>query len=85
MKDYNATYRSKLITAEQVAELIKSDTDIIVAQCASEPQGCMNYEVAQTEPQITGVTPPIATSGFGSTSGGAYGTSNVQKYIKITK
>jgi hypothetical protein len=45
----------------------------------------MNYEVAQTEPQITGVTPPIATSGFGSTSGGAYGTSNVQKYIKITK
>lgn len=42
MKDFNATYRSKLITAEEVANLIKSDTDIIVAQCASEPQGCMS-------------------------------------------
>ncbi len=42
MKDFNATYQSKLITAEQVANLIKSDSDIIVAQCASEPQGCMS-------------------------------------------
>lgn len=45
----------------------------------------MNYEVAQTEPQITGVTPPTAAGGFGSTSSGAYGTSNLQKYIKIVK
>lgn len=42
MKDYNSIYRSKLITIEQVADLIKSDSDIIVAQCASEPQGCMS-------------------------------------------
>lgn len=45
----------------------------------------MNYEVAQTEPQITGVTPPTPAGGFGSTSGGALGTINIQKYIKIVK
>lgn len=42
MKDYSSIYKSKLITIEQVADLIKSDSDIIVAQCASEPQGCMS-------------------------------------------
>lgn len=30
-----------MTNAEQVADLIESDTDIIAAQCASEPQGCM--------------------------------------------
>ncbi|PKM92560.1 MAG: 4-hydroxybutyrate--acetyl-CoA CoA transferase, partial [Elusimicrobia bacterium HGW-Elusimicrobia-4] len=35
-------YQSKLISTEQVADLIQSNTDIIVAQCASEPQGCMS-------------------------------------------
>lgn len=39
--DIESVYKSKLINAEQVADLIESDTDIIVAQCASEPQGCM--------------------------------------------
>lgn len=42
MKDLNKLYKSKLITTEQVAGLIQSDSDIIVAQCASEPQGCMS-------------------------------------------
>jgi acyl-CoA hydrolase len=42
MTDYKSIYKSKLITIEQVADLIKSDSDIIVAQCASEPQGCMS-------------------------------------------
>ncbi len=45
----------------------------------------MNYEVAQTEPAITGVTPPTGAGGFGSTSAGAYGVMNVQKYKKIDK
>lgn len=45
----------------------------------------MKYEVAQTEPAIAGVTPPSAEAGFGSTSGGAFGQTNVQKYIKIQK
>ncbi len=43
----------------------------------------MKYEVAQTEPVIVGVTPPTASAGFGSTSGGAYGAMNVQNYVKI--
>lgn len=41
MKNYQDTYRNKLITAKEVADLIVSDSDIIVGQCASEPQGCM--------------------------------------------
>jgi acyl-CoA hydrolase len=35
-------YRNKLISIEDAVSLIKSDTDVIVAQCASEPQGCMS-------------------------------------------
>lgn len=45
----------------------------------------MQYEVAQTEPVITGVTPPTVAAGFGSTSGGAYGQMNIQKYKKIVR
>ncbi|HKL02755.1 MAG TPA: hypothetical protein VJ911_03735 [Cryomorphaceae bacterium] len=42
----------------------------------------MWYEVAQTDPAITGVTPPTVEAGFGSTSGGAFGNSNIQKYLR---
>ena len=42
MNDFTKRYKSKIISTEQVADLIKSNTDIIVAQCASEPQGCMS-------------------------------------------
>jgi len=35
-------YREKLISIEEAVQFIQSDTDIIVAQCASEPQGCMS-------------------------------------------
>lgn len=41
MKDYQKIYKDKVISTKEVANLIKSNTDIIVAQCASEPQGCM--------------------------------------------
>jgi acyl-CoA hydrolase len=34
-------YRSKLISADEAASHIRSDNDVIVAMCASEPQGCM--------------------------------------------
>lgn len=37
-----AIYREKLISIEEAVSFIKSDTDIILAQCASEPQGCMS-------------------------------------------
>ncbi len=35
-------YSEKLISIEEAIRFIKSDTDIIVAQCASEPQGCLS-------------------------------------------
>ena len=43
----------------------------------------MKYEVAQVNPSIQGVTPPSASAGFGSTSGGAFGVLNVQNYLRI--
>jgi hypothetical protein len=46
-------------------------------------QDSMWYEVAQVDPAIAGVTPPTAGEGFGSTSGGAYGTMNIQKYYWV--
>jgi acyl-CoA hydrolase len=42
MNNNEKTYADKLISIEDAIGLIKSDTDIIVAQCASEPQGCMS-------------------------------------------
>jgi acyl-CoA hydrolase len=35
-------YRSKLIAIDEAVAHIQSDNDVIVAQCASEPQGCMS-------------------------------------------
>ena len=46
-------------------------------------QDSMWYEVAQVEPAIQGIAPPTAAAGFGSTSNGAYGTTNIQKYYWI--
>jgi acyl-CoA hydrolase len=34
-------YRSKLIAIDEAVSHIATDNDVIVAQCASEPQGCM--------------------------------------------
>jgi len=42
----------------------------------------MKYEIAQTDPEIPGVTPPTPEGGFGSTSSGAFGVLNVQTYVK---
>lgn len=42
MKDFQKIYHDKLISIEEAVNLIKSDSDVIVAQCASEPQGCMS-------------------------------------------
>lgn len=35
-------YRSKLVAVDDAVSRIESDNDVIVAQCASEPQGCMS-------------------------------------------
>jgi acyl-CoA hydrolase len=42
MNPLETLFKNKLISIEEAVGLIKSDTDIIVAQCASEPQGCMS-------------------------------------------
>ncbi len=42
----------------------------------------MLYEIAQVEPPLQGVTPPTPRGGFGSTSGGAFGIANIQRYVK---
>ena len=36
------TYKSKLVSIDEAVSHIESDNDVIVAQCASEPQGCMS-------------------------------------------
>jgi hypothetical protein len=43
----------------------------------------MRYEIAQTSPEVVGVTPPTPEGGFGSTSGGAFGDSNIQVYERV--
>lgn len=43
----------------------------------------LTYEVAQTQPAQSGVTPPTAAAGFGSTSGGAFGDLNIQQYFRM--
>lgn len=35
-------YKSKLVSIDEAVSRIKSDDDVIVGQCASEPQGCMD-------------------------------------------
>jgi len=42
MTSVESVYQQKLISIEEAVGLIRSDSDIIVAQCASEPQGCMS-------------------------------------------
>ncbi len=42
----------------------------------------MKYEIVQTQPDL-GATPPTPEAGFGSSSGGALGDTNVQTYIRI--
>ncbi|HEY3270475.1 MAG TPA: acetyl-CoA hydrolase/transferase C-terminal domain-containing protein [Geothrix sp.] len=40
--NHQDVYRSKLLPVDEAVSHIRSDYDVIVAQCASEPQGCMS-------------------------------------------
>jgi hypothetical protein len=42
----------------------------------------MRYEVVQMQPSLN-LSAPTPEGGFGSTAGGAYGETNVQKYLKL--
>ncbi len=46
------------------------------------PPDSMLYEIVQTNPNI-GALPPTPEAGFGSSNGGALGTINIQKYIRL--
>lgn len=50
----------------------------------THPSFLLTYEVVQTEPNI-GATAPTADAGFGSSSGGALGDTNIQKFVYIDK
>ena len=39
--DWLDVYKHKLIAIDEAVSKIGSDSDVIVGQCASEPQGCM--------------------------------------------
>jgi len=39
---HTTLFRSKVLPLDEAVALIRSDNDVIVAQCASEPQGCMS-------------------------------------------
>jgi len=39
--NHQELYRSRLVSADEAVQHIKSDDDVIVAMCASEPQACM--------------------------------------------
>jgi len=40
--NFQEEYKKKHVSIEEAVSRIKSDDDIVVAQCASEPQGCMS-------------------------------------------
>lgn len=42
MSDWNEEYRRRLVSIDEAIKVIKSGDDVIVAQCASEPQGTMS-------------------------------------------
>jgi len=42
MSDWNGEYRKRLVSIDEAIRVIKSGDDVVVAQCASEPQGTMS-------------------------------------------
>lgn len=60
------------VTSEGMFEITKATTGYT-----------MKYEVVQTQPSLG--TPPTPAAGFGSTSAGALGVNNIQKFVQIVK
>ena len=60
------------VTSEGMFEITKATTGFT-----------MKYEVVQTQPSLG--TPPTPAAGFGSTSAGALGVNNSQKFVQIVK
>lgn len=72
--------QKKKSAQDQATPAVLTATGIFQINMSDSPY-TMEYEVVQTTPDI-GVAPPTAEEGFGSTGGGAFGTMNVQKYVR---
>lgn len=68
------------ITLNQNSPTAITSEGIFEIDATANPDTMM-YEIVQTSPDI-GATPPTPAGGFGSTSGGAFGDTNIQKYIR---
>jgi len=66
------------ITVDQTSPSSLTSEGIFEVNASANPNS-MQYEIAQTSPDI-GATAPTAAEGFGSTSGGALGETNIQVY-----
>lgn len=86
---YSGTYAQKVssvagiwdITLNQSTPTAVTSVGIFEVTKGTDNKYRMKYEVVQTEPNI-GATPPTASAGFGSSSGGALGTMNIQTFVK---
>lgn len=68
------------ITADQSSPAALTSSGIFEVYSDTTPF-TMKYEIVQTTPAI-GATPPTPADGFGSTNGGAFGTINIQTYVR---
>lgn len=66
------------ITVDQTSPAALTSEGIFEVDASTNPDG-MQYEIVQTSPDI-GATPPTPADGFGSSSGGAFGDTNIQNY-----
>lgn len=70
------------ITLNQSSPTAVTSEGIFDVSTTTDPY-TMQYEVVQTQPNIQ-ATPPTAEEGFGSSNGGQLGTSNIQKFVKLS-
>jgi hypothetical protein len=68
------------ITVNQTSPAALTSEGIFEIDVTANPDA-MQYEIVQTQPDIQAV-PPTPEAGFGSTNGGAFGTINIQNYVR---
>jgi len=86
--NYGGTYSVQASSVDYIYTIVITQTTPAVATVEgmfevdlSENPNFLTYEVVQTSG--TQNVPPTPAAGFGSTNGGAFGTLNVQKYIRV--
>jgi len=82
--NYSGTYSNTKSATGNIytVTLNQSTPSVATAEGIYEITGnTMKYEVVQTNPPAG--TPPTPAAGFGSTSGGAFGNTNIQNFVKL--